>query len=133
MATSVEDMTSLRLPSAPASVPLARRTLQDWLLRNDVGPEQVEDARVVVSELVANSVRHARPLPDGTILVAWRLQDGTVELSVTDGGADTHPRRVHAPASAASGRGMAIVDVLADDWRIERTPTRSTVHARLSA
>jgi len=132
MATSVEPMTSLRLPSVPASVPVARRRLQDWLRNVGVRPDRVEDARVIVSELVANSVRHANPLPDGTILVAWQIEDGKVELSVTDGGAATHPRRVHAPASAASGRGMAIVDVLADDWRIERTPTRSTLHARLS-
>ena len=26
----------------------------------------VEDARVVVSELLGNALRHARPLPDGT-------------------------------------------------------------------
>ena len=89
MATSVEDMTSLRLPSMPASVPVARRRVQDWLHRNGVRPEQVEDARVVVSELVANSVRHARPLPDGTLLVAWRLEDGAVELSVTDASVPT--------------------------------------------
>jgi anti-sigma regulatory factor (Ser/Thr protein kinase) len=132
MATSVGSMTSLRLPSVPASVPVARRRLQDWLDHIGVRPDRVEDARVIVSEMVANSVRHARPLPDGTILVAWRLEDGKVELSVTDGGADTRPRRVQAPASAATGRGMAIVDVLADDWRIERTPTRSTLHTRLS-
>jgi serine/threonine-protein kinase RsbW len=132
MATSVESMTSLRLPSVPASVPVARRRLQDWLDHIGVRPDRVEDARVIVSEMVANSVRHARPLPDGTILVAWRLEDGKVELSVTDGGADTHPRRVQAPASAPTGRGMTIVDVLADDWRIERTPTRSTLHTRLS-
>jgi serine/threonine-protein kinase RsbW len=132
MATSVESMTSVRLPSVPASVPVARRRLQDWLDHIGVRPDRVEDARVIVSEMVANSVRHARPLPDGTILVAWRLEDGKVELSVTDGGADTRPRRVQAPASAATGRGMAIVDVLADDWRIERTPTRSTLHTRLS-
>ncbi len=132
MATSVGAMTSLRLPSVPASVPVARRRLQDWLDHIGVRPDRVEDARVIVSEMVANSVRHARPLPDGTILVAWRLEDGKVELSVTDGGADTRPRRVQAPASAATGRGMAIVDVLADDWRIERTPTRSTLHTRLS-
>jgi len=132
MATSVESMTSLRLPSVPASVPVARRRLQDWLHHLGVHPDRVEDARVIVSEMVANSVRHASPLPDGTILVAWRLEDGKVELSVTDGGADTRPRRVQAPASAPTGRGMAIVDVLADDWRIERTPTRSTLHTRLS-
>lgn len=132
MATGVESTASLRLPCEPPSVPLARRRVQDWLARFGVSLDRIEDARIVVSELVANSVRHARPLLDGTIVVAWRIEDGSVELSVTDGGADTQPRQVHAPPAAPSGRGMAIVNVLADEWWLERTPTRSTVHVRLS-
>ena len=132
MVTGVESTVSLRLPCEPSSVPLARRRVQEWLARFGVPLDRIEDARIVVSELVGNSVRHGRPLLDGTIVVAWGLEDGSVELCVTDGGADTQPRRVHAPPSAPSGRGMAIVDLLTDEWWLERTPTRSTVHARLS-
>ena len=86
----------------------------------------------MVSELVRNSVRHGRPLGDGTIVVSWRLEDARVELCVTDGGGETQPRLVRAPPTSPSGRGIAILDVLADEWWCERTPTRSTVHARLS-
>lgn len=132
MATSVESSMSLRLRCEAASVSVARRRLQEWLRRSGVDLDKLEEARVVVSELVANSVRHARPLSDGTILVAWRVEESSIRLSVTDGGAETRPRRVHASASAPSGRGVAIVDMLADTWWIERTATRSTVHARLT-
>jgi serine/threonine-protein kinase RsbW len=132
VATSGGSTETLRLPCEPHSVPVARRRVQDSLSRRGIPVEAVEDARIVVSELVGNSVRHGRPLCDGTIIVAWRIVDTVVELCVTDGGADTQPRLVHAPATSPSGRGIAILDVLADEWWLERTPERSTVHARLS-
>ena len=123
---------TLRLPSTASSVSLARRHLKTWM--NDLGGsrESVEDGRTVISELVANAVRHARPLPDGSILVSWTTGDRGVQLSVTDGGSGTRPQNVHAGSSALAGRGMAIVDVLAQEWWVERTPTRCTVHAVLT-
>jgi anti-sigma regulatory factor (Ser/Thr protein kinase) len=123
---------TMRLPFAPASVSVARQSLQTWMNANGGSGEAVEDARLVISELVANSVRHARPLSDGEILVGWAMADHGVELSVTDGGSGTRPRNVHAPTSALAGRGMAIVERLAQDWWTERSGSRSTVHARLS-
>ena len=123
--------TTLRLPFAPASVCAARRRLRGWLADNDVDGDSIEDARVVVSELVANSVRHARPLPDGSILVSWTRKADGVLVSVTDGGSGTRPRPVRAPSTAVAGRGMAIVDMLAEEWWAERTRTRCTVHALL--
>jgi serine/threonine-protein kinase RsbW len=122
---------TMRLPFSPASVSVARQRLKSWM--TDIGgpTETVEDARVVVSELVANSVRHAKPLPDGNIVVSWALENGGVQLSVTDGGGSTRPRNVHAPSSALAGRGMSIIEVLAQRWWTERTAGRSTVHVVL--
>jgi anti-sigma regulatory factor (Ser/Thr protein kinase) len=122
---------SIRLPFSPASVSVARQKLKTWMTDIGGSTETVEDARVVVSELVANSVRHAKPLPDGNIVVSWALENGGVLLSVTDGGGSTRPRNVHAPSSALAGRGMSIVEVLAQRWWTERTGCRSTVHVVL--
>ena len=93
--------------------------------------EVIEDGRVIISELVGNSVRHAQPLSDGTILITWTHERKGIRLSVTDGGSSSRPRTLQAPASALSGRGMAIVEALAVDWWSEHTRTRSTVHAVL--
>jgi len=120
---------SMRVPFAPASVGVARRRLRTWMLDHGASSAQMEDARVIVSELVGNAVRHARPLPDGTVSVGWSLGDRGLDLSVTDGGADSSPHRVHAPASAVAGRGMAIVDSLAHTWWVDESGSRSTVHA----
>lgn len=123
---------TIRLPFAASSVSVARQRLKSWMSDNGGSGEAIEDARVVVSELVANSVRHAQPLPDGNILITWMMDSRGVQLSVTDGGSGTRPRNVHAPSSALAGRGMAIVEYLSQDWWSERAGARSTVHALLN-
>ena len=122
---------TLRVPFAASSVSVARQRLKTWLVDSGVRREVVDDARVVISELVGNSVRHAQPLADGDIVVSWGVTDRGLQISVTDGGSGTRPRKVNASSSALAGRGMAIVETLADSWWADRTRTTSTVHAIL--
>ena len=129
--SSVRAPISMRLPFAASSVAVARQRLKDWMLEQNGPADAVEDARVVISELVANAVRHARPMSDGHILVTWTMAESAVELAVTDGGSPTRPHHVQAPPTATAGRGMAIVEMLAHEWWTERTPARTTVHARI--
>ncbi len=121
----------LRVPFAAPSVALVRSTLRRWMGDRGLRGERVDDARIVVSELVANSVRHARPLPDGALIVTWWLDGDDLRISVTDGGATTTAHTVDAPVSALSGRGMTIVDTLVDSWWIEDGRVDSTVHTSL--
>ena len=123
---------TVRVPFAASSVAVARQQLKAWMRSRGFARTAVEDGRVVLSELVANAIRHAQPLSDGTILITWFLEDDSLRISVTDGGStSSRPRNVHAPTSALSGRGMAIVEALAAEWWSERTRTRSTIHTRL--
>lgn len=123
---------TLRLPFTASSAGVARARLRSWLDDLPASREAVEDARVVISELVANAVRHAQPLADGSILVTWAMDPRGIQLSVTDGGSGTRPRALHASSAAVTGRGMAIVESLAVDWWAERARSRSTVHAVLA-
>jgi serine/threonine-protein kinase RsbW len=122
---------TVRVPFAASSVASARHQLRSWMRGEGFSRDAIEDGRVVISELVGNSVRHAQPLSDGTILITWCHDGGGVRLSVTDGGSSSRPRAVNASTSALSGRGMAIVEALVNDWWSERTRTRSTIHAQL--
>jgi len=124
---------TVRVPFAASSVAVARQQLKTWMREEGCAREVIEDGRVVISELVANSVRHAQPLSDGTILISWGRDRKGIRISVTDGGSTSRPRTVRASASAVSGRGMAIVEALALDWWSEQTRTRSTIHALLGA
>src|SRR3954447_12200 len=129
--SSVRASTPMRLAFTPASVSVARQRLKSWMCENGGTGEAVEDARVIISELVAHSLPHPTPLSDGQIHVSWILGPRGIDLSVTDGGSSTRPRKVNAPSSALAGRGMAIVESLSQEWWSERTGSRTTVHALL--
>ncbi|HET9499459.1 MAG TPA: ATP-binding protein [Marmoricola sp.] len=122
------------LPFTAASAGEVRRTLCTWLVEQGCGPDVVEDARLVASELVGNAVRHADPVQPGQpgrLLVSWHTEDGGLVLSVSDGGSGTVPQQRPAPLDAVGGRGLTIVDALAKRWWVEPNGTRSTVHALL--
>lgn len=125
-------MTSLRLPCVPTSVGRARAALLSELeLDGTVPPQMRDNAALVLSELLANAVRHAEPLKDGQVLVSWRLVQRTLSLSVSDGGGDTEPKVIDASLLATGGRGLAIVEQLALRWWREMHGSTFTVHADL--
>src|SRR5262245_12705901 len=94
------DPMALDLPFSPESAGVARRHLVQWMRGLGARDETRDDARLVVSELVGNSVRHARPLADGTMRVSWTPVDNCgVDIAVTDGGALTTPEVVEAGVS----------------------------------
>jgi anti-sigma regulatory factor (Ser/Thr protein kinase) len=100
-------------------------------VHHDASTTALQDARLVATELVANSVRHASPLPNASILVRWHHDEGALAFSVSDGGGADEPRLVDADTEAEQGRGLAIVDTLAVSWWVERTRRVHTVHVRV--
>lgn len=119
------------LPHAPSSVSVARKRLCTQLLASGIGESTVTDAAVVISELLSNALRHARPLPSGEVRVAWNRHGDVVEVSVSDGGASTEPRRGRPTLSSLGGRGLGIVESLADCWGVRREDGATTVWALL--
>lgn len=109
-----------------ASVPQARHVVRHVLDGAGLDEMTTAEIEIVLSEIVGNAVRHARPLGDGGIHVRCEVAadadarlEAHVEISVTDGGA---PGRVVSPRSpdesSTSGRGLCIVDGLADEWGV---------------
>lgn len=123
---------AVTLPFAPESAGLARDRLTDSLRQQRLSTDELDDARLILSELVGNALRHALPLSDRTLQVSWSLESGTLDIAVSDGGAPTRPRRVEAGVSDLAGRGMAIVEALSDRWWVETARARTTVHAVLT-
>ncbi len=121
------------LPYAPASVAAARFGLTAELRQAGVLPAAVGDAALVVSELLSNAIRHARPLPGALVEVTWALASGSLEITVSDGGSATRPRPAHPSLSSLGGRGLAIVEHLASRWGVSAGDTRTTVWALLPA
>lgn len=121
------------LPYAASSVADARWCLTADLRESGMLAAAVGDAALVVSELLSNAIRHAGPLPGRMIRVAWTLSNGSLRVSVSDGGGPTRPRAGHPSLSSLGGRGLAIVDHLCSNWGIRSCDGGMTVWAVLPA
>lgn len=111
------------LPHSSTSVRQARSQLAAALYERDVLGSLVDDAVLILSEFVTNSLRHARALDSGMIRIAWELTgEGLLRIEVTDGGGTTRPstKPYSMSVSAHAGRGLEIVDRLADRWGSQR-------------
>jgi anti-sigma regulatory factor (Ser/Thr protein kinase) len=78
----------------------------------------LHDARLLVSELVANSIRHSG-LPNGRIRIQARVAGDTLRVEVVDGGRGApHPVAggIRPGPQASSGWGLFMVDALARRW-----------------
>jgi two-component sensor histidine kinase len=100
---------TIRVPWSPSAVAKTRRVLVADLDARGVGTETVGEAEIVLSELIANALRHARPLADGMIRVHWKVKGGVVE-----GRGERRRRRVDATA------GSAVVVVVVRPWAAHR-------------
>lgn len=79
------------------------------------------DVRLLVTELVANSVRHAGLDESDSITVTLELGDSILRVEVLDpGGGFAFPVRPQR-RDAAGGRGLQIVAAIAHRWGIERS------------
>lgn len=131
LAAPLQGPVSLNLPFTSASAGDARRALGSWLQHQGSPPAVVDDARLIVTELVANAIRHADPLGNTTVLVRWRQIGDELLLSVYDGGGAGVPTQGPATAESESGRGLAIVDALSLGWYIEGLRGARAVHVYL--
>ena len=104
----------IELPAEPASAGLARRAVEQACAG---GPADLDAVVLCTSELVTNAVLHGRP----PIALEVQTSPSSVRVAVHDGGfQDARPRRPVDP-EAMSGRGLAIVEILATRWGCEPT------------
>ncbi|MGY1583579.1 ATP-binding protein [Streptomyces sp. MN13] len=119
---------SLQLSPTPRGARLARllatEQLRSWGL-------PLHPAEHIVAELAANAATHGRA-PGRDFRLLLYVVDDTLRIEVTDTRADRLPRTAPAAPDAESGRGLLIVDALADRWGVtEGPPPRKTVWAEV--
>lgn len=113
-------------PSHPSSVPTARDAVRTWL----ADTPKVDDAELIVSELVTNALRHG---PVGGMTVTVAAGPGWARIAVTDGGVgEWHPEQSTPEDDSETGRGLGIVMGLASKLGQDVHPGGQTVWAELT-
>ena len=110
------DMAAARLSPEPPSAARARRFVEETLARWQC-EDLLDTVKLLVSELVGNAVAYAR----SDVEVAVKLLPDRLRIEVADESADWLRRRA-APGDAVSGRGIDVVETLAESWGV--TPRR---------
>ncbi|MGH9189871.1 MAG: ATP-binding SpoIIE family protein phosphatase [Acidimicrobiales bacterium] len=117
---------------SPATIPLGRHLLGDWLEHLTIDDEEAADLILVASELCANAVRHATGAPGALALRAWAEGD-TVVVEVEDDGAGfelTERYDDEVPGiDGEQGRGLFVAEALADEITVRRACGRTYVRA----
>ncbi|MFI0258901.1 ATP-binding protein [Streptomyces sp. NPDC017056] len=149
VAQEVPTASVMAVPHGPAGVGTARRRMRDELMASGVQDTVVDDAVLILSELLSNACRHARPIrvretpgpardaardaaPD-SVRAAWRIDaHGQLTISVTDGGGATRPLPATPSVTAKGGRGLAIIRSLAKEWGVRDAEGEVTVWALLT-
>jgi anti-sigma regulatory factor (Ser/Thr protein kinase) len=116
-----------------SGAPGVARSVVDECLADQVRPSVLENARLIVSELVTNSVRHSGAAAGDQVVVRVHLWRDLCRLEVEDPGCNgaiaPHPKDL----ANGSGMGLNLVQMLSERWGVVRAtegPTR--VWAQLS-
>jgi anti-sigma regulatory factor (Ser/Thr protein kinase) len=129
----VDQQATLKLVPARRAPRLARAFAADTLEAWAVAAERIAAVQLVVSELVTNAVLHAPA--SRTITLELSMTDGGVRVMVSDESPQEPEQQDHqAPPTAEGGRGVEIVDAVADRWGTQfRPPAGKTVWCDLEA
>ncbi|MEX2274636.1 MAG: SpoIIE family protein phosphatase [Actinomycetota bacterium] len=110
------------LRAEPSSVPEARHAMEE--LRFRVSKGVLDDVRLLVSELVTNSVRHSGAGRGELIALRVDIEEAHVRVEVADHGVGFDPVRAEASAveleGLPGGWGLRLVEQVADRWGVER-------------
>src|ERR1700742_2099471 len=99
----------------------ARRVLSRWLA-DALPSEQLSDMQLLVTEIVANCVRHGRVGEDGEIDLQVNIADGVARVEVRDSGIQADPRVRTPDLGGGGGFGMVLVERMSRAWGVDHEP-----------
>ena len=107
----------IRLRPNTRSPAEARRSLE--ALRPSLDDPLVDDAVLLVSEIVSNCVRHAKLDPNDAIQLRIRGTSSMLHVDVVDPGRGFDPDALPSPRTDG-GWGLRLLDRLSSRWGVER-------------
>src|SRR5919199_4282475 len=108
---------SFELAGGPYAVTAARLALAE--IDDDLDESQAFDVRLLVSELVTNSVQHANVGPEQSIRLRLSIAPDTVRVEIADHGPGFEPPADTGEVERDRGWGLFFVSQLASRWGVE--------------
>ncbi|WP_181143711.1 ATP-binding protein [Streptomyces cinnamoneus] len=108
---------SKKFPADPLSVGAARRFVRRFC--NEIGQDS-DTAELLISEVVTNALVHAKSPCQVTCVALWGRP---AWFEVRDESPE-HPTPRDVDLDASGGRGLLLLDVLADHWHVEDDTSR---------
>jgi len=119
-----EDTLKLSLPFDDRGPRAARTALVG--LRGRMAPSVLDDAQLVVSELVTNAVRHSGVSDGGLVVLCVKLTGTMVRVEVTDPGCSSLIAPRAPDLENGAGFGLHVVRALSERWGLEQVATGGT-------
>ncbi|MBB5812582.1 PAS domain S-box-containing protein [Streptomyces collinus] len=110
------DIARTELPATASAVPAGRSFVVETLAAWDCA-HRADDVRLLVSEVLTNAVQHA----EGPVALHLRRTATELAVEVSDLSPQLPQPRL-AAQDEESGRGLVLVDTLADSWGVRSTP-----------
>jgi anti-sigma regulatory factor (Ser/Thr protein kinase) len=105
------------LAGGPYAVTAARLALAE--IDEILDESQAFDVRLLVSELVTNSVQHAKVGPDDSIALRLAIDEESVRVEISDNGPGFEPPPDPTDVERDRGWGLFFVSQLASRWGVE--------------
>jgi anti-sigma regulatory factor (Ser/Thr protein kinase) len=129
----VDDSSSLRAVGWARSLPVSSgvKVARDWTRDHlaslgwaQTAPDLVDAVLLTVSELVTNAHTHAHSAAQ--LILTW--DQDCLHVTVHDA-SPRLPEQRHPGDEALGGRGLLLINALADDWKVYRCPYGKDVTA----
>jgi anti-sigma regulatory factor (Ser/Thr protein kinase) len=115
------------LPAKPAAVAEARRALADFLDAAPLPDETTANLFLLTSELVTNAIMHGSREGD-EVGIRYARRPGCLRISVDDAArAASVPQVLSQDPERTSGRGLGLIDRMADRWGEQIVSGRNVV------
>ena len=115
---------SLEIPADPDALVHVRRSLNQWLTASGASAKDAYALSVACGEACANAIEHAYGPSEAAFRLDAQRVNGDVEIVVSDGG------RWRRRFSGQRGRGLDLMEALADELEITATESGTSVRLR---
>ncbi|MFE1255831.1 ATP-binding protein [Streptomyces fungicidicus] len=107
---------AMTLHPEPESVSRARRWFRKFIAPYNLACS-IDDCTLMISELVTNAICYGKSDDPWLVRVEWYREGTSLRVDVHNPGFPANVRLRHPEANDAHGRGLLLVDSIADSWR----------------